>query len=817
MKLRLSIRYLLMFAGICLFSPALMGQGITSGATVQGKVLDANTGGGAVFVAVRLKSPDGTVIKTAITDTNGAFVLNGVTPRQYQLSFSAVNYLPRIINWNYTDSTRKEIALDTIVLQPQQVKLKEVAITADKPIIKQKAGKIIYDMQADPESRSSNVLNMLRKVPYMSLDGNNNILLKGNSDFRVLINGKSSGMFERDLKNILSSMPASTIQSIEVYTIPPARFDAEGAGGIINIITTRKAKNELKGNLNVSHRWPVGGPGIGSSITFQKNKVGLSAFAGGSLSRTPLTENINERNTFGKTPTGLRQENSDRSKGRNGYFGMELSYEVDTLNLVTGRLNFSGNHGENNTWLNSRLNGTSGLLQQYRLEGNGRNEGSGMDAAVDYQRSGKKDKNRLLTLSYRYSASKSKPENDVYISEATGFPDYDYQQRNDQRTTENTVQLDYVYPGRRLTVEAGLKGIFRVNNSDFKYFSRNDDSKPFELRSDFSDQFDYRQTVLAAYNSYMYNLETWSFQGGVRVEKTLIDADFVGNTRQVKQDYINVFPNLAINKTFKNQHSLNIGYTQRMKRPGINRLNPFVDRQNPDFLFTGNPELRPVVVHSISAGYNIPGKINFTGGADYTFLRKVDLPVYSYDSTTRVVTNSFANTGKIDGLSAFVYASYNVTKQLSLTANGNVVYFWIEGLADGEIIKNELFTYALNLSASYSFEKGWRARADGSIISSNPTGFQGTSNGMVTSTFGISKEVIQGKLSFDANVSNPFTKYRNNRTYTSGPDFYQTTNARNYFRTFNVSMNYNFGGLKGNLRKNKRTIRNNDLSNGKGM
>ncbi|WP_343671049.1 outer membrane beta-barrel protein [Chitinophaga sp.] len=796
-----------------MFAQQAPGQGI-----VKGIVVDANNHAGAAFVAIRLKQADGTVAKVGVSGPDGKFLINGVDKTgKYAVTFSAMNYQAKSVDFRFEDSSVVEVVMDTVYLELQHVQLKEVGIVANKPIVKQKAGMISYDMQADPDSKSSNVLMMVRKIPYLSLDANENITLKGNSDFRVLINGKSSGMFERDLKNILRTMPASSIARIDVYTIPPARFDAEGAGGVINIVTVPKVKDEYKGNISISEKGPVGGPGAGGSFTLKKDNWGFSIFMGGNFSNTPTTDNVTERNTLVETPKVLTQGSKEKGKGRTGYAGVELSYGIDSVQLVTGKFNINGNQQENNKYFESRQTTGGAPSQEYNLANSINNSSNGMDAGVDYQISGKKNKDRRLTFSYKYSTSNGYPENRGDISDTLNFNMADYMQENDQQTKEHTAQVDYVYPMSNLTIEAGVKGIFRDNKSEYKYYEYDESSKGFELQSDLSDLFNYNQTVLAAYNSYTYNVKSWNFQGGLRVEKTNIDADFLGDTKKVKQDYVNFFPNVSINKGFKNNHSLNVGFSQRMKRPGINRLNPFVDRQDPGFVFTGNPELKPVIVNSVSAGYNIPGKINFTGGADYTWLRKVDLPITTYDSLTNITTSTFANTGNIKGLSAFVYAVYNVTGHFSTDVNGNVIYFWIDGLENGTIIKNELLTYAVNLTISYSFMHGWRARADGNLLSKNPTGFQGTSNGLLATSFGLSKDLLNGKLTVDTGINNPFNKYRDSRTYTTGTNFYQTSNNRVYYRLIMLTVNYNFGKMTGNIKKSKTTIRNNDLSNGKGM
>lgn len=620
--------------------------------------------------------------------------------------------------------------------------LKEIAVKADKPVIKQKAGMILYDVQADPEHTSVDLLHLMRKVPYLSVDADDKLTLKGNDDFRILINGRPSTMFDRDLKTILKSMPASTIARIEVYTVPPARFDAEGAGGVINIVTIPRKKDEFKGNVNLSGKWPVGGPGAGTSFNWKQGKIGCSLFSGGNYTWNPVSTNV-------ITGSVLNQESQEKSHGPSAYLGLEGSFEPDSLNLVSARFNINRNRMLGNKWIADLGNSTN------------RNLNRGMDVVLDYQLSGKRNKYRVLTFSFRHSITEGQFDNSLSMNELSAH--------------ENTLQLDYVYPLSGLTIEAGVKGIFRESRSD---------------------DFDYNQQVLAAYHAYQFSLGSWSFQSGLRWERTITDT----------RSYNNFFPNFSVSKTFKNQHQFNAGFSQRMKRPGINRLNPFVDRQNPYFIFTGNPSLMPVIVHSVSAGYNIGGKM---AGLDYTWLRNADMPVTTYDSSTMVTTRTFANAGDIAGLSAFFYAGFTLTSHLGLNMNGNVIYFRIE--------KQELLTYALNISTVYNFEKGWKANVDGTLLSKNPTGLQGTSNGMVASSFAISKALLAGKLTLYAAVSNPFTKYRHSIAHTRGSNFYQVSNTLNYFRSYNITMNYSFGKLTGHINKSKTTINNNDLSNGKGI
>ena len=171
-----------------------------------------------------------------------------------------------------------------------------------------------------------------------------------------------------------------------MITIPPAKYDAEGLTGIINIVTNRKIVGGYKGNFNVYERFPNGGPGAGGSFTAQDGRFGINAFGGGSTYTNPQTTYDNRRATTGTDASILQQAGTNSGNGKNGYFGTELSYEIDTLNLLTGNFNISGRRHNGYTYQNSLLNSTDGaLLQGYDLDNNNHSTGGDFDAAMNYQ------------------------------------------------------------------------------------------------------------------------------------------------------------------------------------------------------------------------------------------------------------------------------------------------------------------------------------------------------------------------------------------------------------------------------------------------
>jgi hypothetical protein len=275
-----------------------------------------------------------------------------------------------------------------------------------------------------------------------------------------------------------------------------------------------------------------------------------------------------------------------------------------------------------------------------------------------------------------------------------------------------------------------------------------------------------------------------------------------------------VIPTIAINRKLKGNSSLNIGWTQRIKRPGINKLNPFVDRSNPNMESTGNPGLQPALINTVQLGYNRSKKLSLTIGLSYDIANKLDTKVTSVDTTTNIGHTTFENAARFRRLATDYSVNYPITKQWNCSLNGSVAYFWARGIADNTWIQRHWLVGSFNLSSAYRFNKGWRTNANLSFNSRNPSSLQATGNAFARCSFGVNKEVIKDKLSFAASVSNPFTARRNNQVETIGGYFTEISNTAEYFRSFNLSVNYSFGKLKEAIRKNKRGIKNDDGGSG---
>jgi len=683
----------------------------------------------------------------------------------------------------------------------QETSIQEVIIDGKKPLIKTKIDGLVYNVQSDPESKSKNLLEMMKKMPYLSLDANENILFKGNANFKILINGKETQLLTNNPKEFLKSIPASTIRNIEIITNPSSKYDAEGASGIINIITTKKMKDGYNASVNLGSKFPKQEQNAGFSLNIQQKKLGISAYGGGFLKNNP---EIGYQNSQQNLSNHLIQNGRTSGKGNGVYFNINASYEIDSLHLVNIQLGSNFANNKTKDLFDSQFFRQNNLTENMRSINNSDSNGKGLEASANYQIGFKNDKSQLLTFSYRFN------NYDYTINSANDFQnrmtnsESNINQNNDNQNSENTFQIDFVKNIKKVYLETGLKAILRKNSSQYT-------SIPESLLN--SDEFLNQQNIYGAYVTTKFSLFDWNFQTGLRLESTETNVNFTSTNTEVDQNYFNLIPNISFGKNWKEHHGINLGFSQRIKRPGIIRLNPFVNQSNPYFESSGNPYLKAVVNNDIMANYSYNNKISLNLGLGYSFSNKIDLKVSTYDPSTNITRTTFENSSSASRLGLDYNLNYPVTKKLTVGINGNSAYFFIKGRVNGGEIENNLFTYYIYFSANYQFENNWNVSSNLEFNSKMPAGLQSTTNAFTGSSVSFSKSILNNQVSFSAYINNPFNKFRKAITETQGTDFCQNNYVRDYYRSFGFNVTYKFGKLRDEVKSTRRKIENNDLSN----
>lgn len=770
---------------------------------ILGVVVDSLSQKGGEYFTVTLKK-DQQLLKTVVSDQHGKFSLTGIGKGQYTLLLGSLGYKPKQLALKLTGDTD----LGKINMTATGNDLNEVSVSGSRPVIKQEPDRITYDIQADPESKVLTVMDMMRKVPLLSVDADDNVKLKGTGNYRILINGKPSGILTRDPKEYLKSMPAAGVQKIEVITTPPSKYESEGLSGIINIITSRKMENGYNGNLNFRQQFP-GGPGGNMNLTVKQGNFGANIYGGTGLWQVDGIRMIDIRNSRGTAvPSSLRSLGFQQIKNRWAWGGAELSYEFDSLNLLTVEVNPYG--GYNQQDLNQHFDlSDGGSLSGYDMDSRTRYEWGGTDYTLNYQKGFKNKKEHLLTFSYKFFKSSEPQYNTVNFANRMNFTGQDYKQDNTSSSKEQTAQIDYINPFEKLTIEAGVKAIFRAGESNFQYLGFNAAEGGYQLDPSQSNVYSNDQNIYGIYNTYTLKLKDWTFKAGGRLEGTYVEGNFESTNSTVNTHYFNLIPSVSLNRTLPKSQSLSLGYTQRIQRPAIWDLNPFVDKSRPNFEYYGNPDLEATLSNNFELTYSNFKKGSLNLSLSYNFANNTQQQVFEYNEAENLTRVTSFNIGRTKLLGTNTNFNYPLTSKWNLNVSANLNYMWLEGMINGLLTKNSGVTGYASFNTSYKFEKTWKASISFNYGAPDVL-LQGTSNSYYFTGFSGSKDIIKDKLIFSAMVANPFQRYRGYRTYNEGVNFTQERIRENVYRRFNLGLNWKFGKLEGSIKKSERSISNDD-------
>lgn len=508
------VKFLLVLVMTMVFSVAMAQKTV-----VKGVLMDKNLGEGEPFATVRIFKQGETTrpVSMFLTDKDGNFSHEVNGKGKFNIIFSSVG--KEDLSKSIELSGNGTLNLDTIYIKENVNELSDVAIVAQKPLVKMEVDKMSYSVAEDEDAKSSTVLDMLRKVPMVTVDGQDNISVNGSSSFKVYVDGKPNVMFSSNPSLIFKSMPASAVKNIEVVTNPGARYDAEGASGVLNIVMNRmdtKAMESMNG-YNGTIRVSAGNRSIGGGA-FVSGQQGKFSYSGN------LMENYS---TPGTTDVEMEQKNGDGSiltsaatkvKIPFTMGNVSLGYELDDMSSVNATFSL--------TSFNMKNDGHTTTSQTGGLYGNGfnyvndmkmRNKKTSFSGNVDYQRFFNKERTKSFVLTYQLDYSPSKMEQNNRFSN-TEMAVIDLTNRNSvnkEHTTDHTIQADFTTPlGQNNKLSLGSKLMMRRADSDAKYYL----ADVYDERS--SMDYLYKNTILAGYSEYTGQWDKLGAKAGLRYEQT---------------------------------------------------------------------------------------------------------------------------------------------------------------------------------------------------------------------------------------------------------------------------------------------------------
>ncbi|MBQ7254036.1 MAG: TonB-dependent receptor [Bacteroidales bacterium] len=765
---------------------------------ITGRVLDSETRdseAGAVVIIHR----DGDNLAYSVTDTTGAFSLN--TYASGPLTLRIENMGRKTIEQELA-AAGGTIDLGEILMESDAEVLKESSVSALRTLVKIDADRLSYDVEHDIDAKSMTALDLLRKVPMVTVDAQDNITVNGSSSFKVYVDGRPNQMLSNSPSQMFKVMPASSIKSIEVVTNPGAKYDAEGTGGILDIKTMggsagAMVKDGIYGTVNggIDTRGRYDG---GISLNAQKGKWSFGANIHGmhekmdGVESSSLMEYLSTSTRINSLTTGTV------NKGSGMFSNLTVGFEPDTLNLFNlsvgmNRFSRKNSGGEGRTTYT--VSGVEMPELGYTQQVDGDMSMAFVNASFDYQHSFAGNRDRTLTLSYQYSGNPSKNNNTYKIKHYDGLEE-ERVSLMDDITSEHTFQTDFTTPiGKGQTLSSGLKYIFRHNSADDAY-----NGTP--------SVYDYYNHIGAAYAEYSATIDKLVMTAGLRYEHTFQKVDYDLADKNFDINYGNLVPNASLQWNISQTGNLSLAYNMRIRRPGIRSLNPYVDRSDPTSVYYGNPDIQAEKNHRISLAYNLATPKVVLSMKLRERIGKGGISEYSFYKDG-VLNTTYGNIVNHSSTGLDVYANWNINNKTRLYMNGDLDY----NIYHGDMLDQHNAGWDSGIFAGFQTSIFWDMRLSlNTFIHGGDITLQGHSDPFQFGMMGLTKTFFNDKLSVTVQGATPlFSRRLTIHEYSVGKDFSNETIVKIPVQSVGFNISYTFGEMRSGGKKVRRGINNDDI------
>lgn len=782
--------------------------------TIKGLVIDSTTNETIPYATIKVtkKATPNVALKALASDDNGKFQFDLSYQGDYTVS---INYVGKnILSQDITIKSEKVIDLGKLMLVDNAESLSEVVVSAQKPLVSVDIDKITYNIQEDPDSKTNNVFEMLRKVPLVTITGDDQIQLKGSSNYKIYMNGKPSNMVTNNPKDVLKGMPANIVKDIQVITEPGAKYDAEGVEGIINIVTVSTSSTS---GYTATISGSAGSPesyGGGLYLMLKYGKIGATVNYNYNTYKNPDGDYYTQ--TIDKIKGTTLTENGNMTHKGNGQFGSgELSIEIDTLNLINVNFwRYQGNSKAYALWNADMVDMNSSPIWQHERDANSKQNYGGTDFGIDYQRTFANNKDRLFTASYKLSMSPNDIESNNNIIGILNYQDNFNKQFTDAEMLEHTIQADFITPikSKVHNLEAGLKYILRTNesNNGLSTFD-NASSTWIDIFKD-TDKFRHKSNVFSLYSGYNFKKGKWGVKAGLRYEWTDLNFKYKDSSiAKFSTDYNNLVPSATVSYQLAPTKTMRLGYNMRIARPNIWQLNPYEDTSNPNSVRVGNPNLEVAQAHSINLSYgSFSRTLNLNLNLSYTYADNGVDNITELRDGIRYTT--FDNIGRRQSVGLSGYANWNISQKVSVYANANGQYIDLNS-GHPQNLSNSGFWGMIYSGLQYKAPFGINVNA-GFMTQSGYVFLQGEGIKFMSHNISLSRAFLKDRLNIRLYCNSPFQKSRYFEQSQETNTFSHFSKTQNRMRRIGISVSYRLGDLKTQLKKTVRSIKNEDTSGG---
>ena len=764
---------------------------------IQGKVSDQLSNSVEGATVSLLKKQDSSVVKFAITDKSGKYELDNISSRDLILTVSAIGFGTGYHHLNNTDSSGGTITIPEFRLQPEGGELGAVTVVGRKQMVEVRADRTILNVDAAVSNVGATALEVLEKSPGVSVDRDGNISLKGRQGVLVMIDDKPTYLSSADLAAMLGNMSASQLDQVEIMTNPPAKYDAAGNSGVINIKTKKNRQKGFNGNLSLSYGqgqyWRTNNS---LNLNYRKNKVNLylnysnnygTGFGDLHILRTYYDAD-------GKTVTSIFEQPTNMHHSRkNNSLKIGMDYYLNqktTLGIVASGFNSPRRFTSSSSGL---LKDAAGNLDStaYTLSDN---EDHWKNGLVNINLRSKLNSNHEISADVDYvkysSVGDQNFDNHIYYPDGTTVSRDKLRGRLPSDISIYSAKADYTRNFKSgMKLEAGLKSslVKTDNTADYFYQAGSDWVPDYEK----TNHFLYEENINAVYGNLSHKWKKWNFQAGLRYENTNYKGHQLGNP--VKNDsafsrkYNSLFPTVYISYELDSNNTFTINTGRRIDRPAYRQLNPFLFFINKFTYAAGNPFLQPQYTRSFEISHSYKGKLNTS--LNYNRTTHSFNQIFRPEGEVTILTDG--NVGTVDNYGFAINTQLSPASFWKFTAHLNINYKVVNGMAYGQEIKTDAFNGQVNFNNQFNFKKGWGAELSGFYNSRSIDGqFNIAPFGQLST--GFSKQVLKGKGSIRVNVRDLLYSQKIDGHILYGnvdEHFVQQHDSR----SFNISFNYRFG------------------------
>lgn len=741
---------------LALMTVALTALSFSAGAQVKngkitGSVIDGSTKTIESATITLLRAKDSSIAKMAVADKTGKFEFENVPEGKYLVSISAVGHEQGFSETVEITSAQPSVTLKQIELLPQARTVAGVTVTSRKPAIEMKAGKTVVNVDASPTNTGLNALEVLEKSPGVTVDNDGNISLKGKQGVLVLIDGKQTYLSGPDLAALLKSIQSNGLDQIEIMTNPPAKYDASGNSGIINIKTKKGIVKGMNGTANASYVQGIYARlNAGVNLNYRNQKLNVfGGYNGGTYEG--FNKLVIDRNFYEADKVTLAGTSDQTSRphyeGQYHNFKLGMDYYISKKDIAGIVITSSLNDNDENPTSTSNVRDADGNVL-YQLQSTGDNSrkfaniatnfnykhtfdstGREITADLDFAYYDSKSNTQLTTLTYDKWGNKN--GNDVILRGDIPSIIHIY-----------SAKTDYVHPFSKTSkLEAGLKTSYVTTDNQVDY-TRNNGNGSGWTPDGRSNHFVYKENINAAYAIFSSSAKKWEFSAGLRLENTIARGHQYSNDSSFKRNYTNLFPNAGVSYNASEKNQFNFSYSRRIMRPDYDDLNPFIFFLDSLTYGQGNPYLTPQFTNNFELSHTFNRFLTTT--VNYTVTNDIITQLLKQDTEKKVTYQTQENFSTMKQWGIAVMANKPIKKWWNVNVYLNLFNNHYSGIYQNDPIDIQFTSFLGSMTNTFTFGKGWSAEVSGWYRSKAAEGIL-VANDMGALNAAVTRQVLKKK------------------------------------------------------------------------